>query len=420
MAIESTAINELISGLQRKPLQPDSDDWLFGERDDLFAEPADATQIDPHHEGQSTIPFDKTTPAAFEVPSLPRPASGTQPPPFGRPAHGFDYPVLRSQSPTSHVRITNWAGIAKKLALPIGLFSIVIVLLGVYFAKTDESKPITVTASAVEIPAAPTVAPAPAPAPVESVPAAAPSAADPDPEPAPVPAPSPSPSPAPAVPPAPAPAPAAAPAAAVPAAVPPTGAEPAATPTVTPIEAPAAEPPKPDPVAVEPGSPASRFLGTSAEPTVPTVAPKAAPAPQTVPDLRVPAVAATPRTKAARTANKSAAQLRAERRAAAKRAVKSATASKARSKKRVAAADDEGAETIAARPNGKGVLSIASTPSMEVWVDGRNSNAKTPVKIILLAGKHKVTLFDKQKAKARSFEIAIKPDATTKVVKNYE
>jgi hypothetical protein len=207
-----------------------------------------------------------------------------------------------------------------------------------------------------------------------------------------------------------------APAATVPAAA----AVPATAAVVTPIEAPAAESPKPEAVAVEPGSPASRFLGTSAEPTIPTVAPKAAPAPQTVPDLRAPAVAATPMTKAARPAKKSAAQLRAERRGAAKRAVKSVAASKARTKKRVAVADDEDAEKNAPRPNGKGVLSIASTPSMEVWVDGRNSNAKTPVKIILLAGKHKVTLFDKQKAKAKSFEIEIKPDATTKVVKNYE
>ena len=57
---------------------------------------------------------------------------------------------------------------------------------------------------------------------------------------------------------------------------------------------------------------------------------------------------------------------------------------------------------------------------MEVWVDGRNSNAQTPVRIILLAGKHKVTLFDKEHAKAKSFEIEIKPDQTTKVVKNYQ
>ena len=57
---------------------------------------------------------------------------------------------------------------------------------------------------------------------------------------------------------------------------------------------------------------------------------------------------------------------------------------------------------------------------MEVWVDGRNSNAMTPVRIRLLAGKHKVTLFDKQRAKARSFEVRIQPDETTKITKNYE
>jgi hypothetical protein len=86
-------------------------------------------------------------------------------------------------------------------------------------------------------------------------------------------------------------------------------------------------------------------------------------------------------------------------------------------KKAVAAADDD-ENPLAGKPAGKGILQLSSSPAMTVWVDGRNSGAETPVKIRLLAGKHKVTLFDN--GKARSFDVEIKPDTTTKITKNYE
>jgi hypothetical protein len=419
MAIESTAINDLIAGLQQRPLQRDSDDWLFGERDD-------ATEIDTSREDKATSPFDRSTPA---VVSLPRSF-------VRQPAAAIDYALNRPSSPTTHVR-PNWPSIAKKLALPIGLFSIFVVLLGVYFAKSDgkrveaksiapasvESKQaIKVVAAVAPAPAAATVVPIDEPpvegvkveATVEEVTAApqveAPQVEAPQVEAAQVAAPQ-----------------VAAPQVAAPqVAAPKVAAPKVAAPKVAApkVEAPKVEPPvaaAPAP-SVEPGSPASRFLGNGVEPTIPTVAPKAAPAPQTVPNLAPPKPTAAPvAAKPAVTSTAKTVSKRAEKRATAKRAAKASLAvSKARSKRQVATASDDEEEETPAKPKGKGVLSIASTPAMEVWVDGRNSNAQTPVRIILLAGKHKVTLFDKQHAKAKSFEIVIKPDETTKVVKSYQ
>jgi hypothetical protein len=293
--------------------------------------------------------------------------------------------------------------LAKKAVLPLGLFTVVMILLAIYLAKTQsnaESRDVAVTAEAEAIAdPAEAVEPAPAePAPVQVTPAAATA-----PEPVHT-APAAATAPTPPSPPAP---------------------RPIVTPiepSVTPIdEAPAAE-------AVEPGSPASRFL--AAEPAQPTIAAgaKSAFVPNT--DTLGAESRAEPVAKAKSARGKSARQLRAEKRAekraAAKRAAKaSIAASKARAKARAAAAEEEeveeGDEAPAPKPpaNGKGTLQIASTPPMEVWVDGRNSNAQTPVRIILRAGKHKVTLFDKQTAKARSFEVDIKADETTKIVKKY-
>jgi hypothetical protein len=401
MAIESTAINDLIAGLQSKPLERDSQDWLFGERDD-------ATEIDTRHEDNATSPFDRSPP----VGSVPQPFGAL---PFAAQAftmpQAFDYPLHRPSSPTSHVRVTDWSGIAKKLALPIGLFSIVIVLLGVYVAKSDEADGATPKPKVVAAAAAPEAKPvaAPALAPIEEANVEPPAVEAPQADvakadetqvvvavevsavevPA-VEAPKPE----------------------------------AATVEAPKVEAPKVEAPKVEaPVTVDPGSPASRFLATTAEPTIPTVAAKAAkaaPAPQTVANLPP----AKPIAKTvAKPTKKSIAQARAEKRAAANRAAKASVAAAKARKKQVAAVDDEDEADQPTKPTkatGKGFLQISSTPAMDVWVDGRNSNAQTPVRIILLAGKHKVTLFDKDHAKAKSFEIEIKPDETTKVVKNYQ
>src|SRR5690242_18890464 len=122
MAFESTAINDFIAGVNQRPLEREPNDWLFGERDD-------ATQIDASGAEPSTTPFDRRTPAGTALPAQS----------FGR-VPAADYPAYRPQSPTKHVRMTDWASIAKRLALPIGMFCIVVAAVGVYVAKTDESK----------------------------------------------------------------------------------------------------------------------------------------------------------------------------------------------------------------------------------------------------------------------------------------
>lgn len=381
MAFESTAINDFIAGLQQKPLQDqrEPNDWLFGtpERDD-------ATEIDPRqlHDDKATTPFDKATPPVVPLPQA-----------FRRmPAPAIDAVMHRSPSPTRHVRVTDWGNVAKKLALPIGVFSIAIVVMGVYAAKTDSTparKADQVAAAAI-VPAkaapapAPLVAPKPAPAP-EAKPVVTPIE-----EPKPVVTPI-------------------AEAIATPVAAPaaPAKTEPAATPAVAPAPA--------DTTTIEPGSPASRFVAANEPtvPTVPTAKAKPAPAPTAVAGLVPSPKAAAP------TPPPLATPVVAKKRAPAKRAAKTPVAVKhhTAAKKAVAAADDE-ENPVAAKPAGKGILQLSSSPAMNVWVDGRNSGAETPVKIRLLAGKHKVTLFDN--GKARSFDVEIKPDTTTKITKNYE
>jgi hypothetical protein len=60
---------------------------------------------------------------------------------------------------------------------------------------------------------------------------------------------------------------------------------------------------------------------------------------------------------------------------------------------------------------------VSSSQPREVWVDGRNSKRMTPLRVLLKPGKHKVTLFDKDHGTAKTFEVEIKPDTTTKIAK---
>lgn len=380
MAFESTAIHNLVAGLQSKPVPRDSD-WLFGEQR------GDATEIDTRRD----VPA--LTPSAFGSPSEPM----------------FDYALIRP--PTAPERTINWTGIAKKLALPIAMLSLAIVAFGVYSAKAEEQAASLPMAATVEA-AAPVPAVESASA-VESVPApvAVPAAAL-----APVTAPDPVR--------APAPVPAAAPQAVAAVAAVPAEAAPAAEPAA-PVEQPAPE----EKLNIEPGSPASRFLpDTSAAPVIPTVTskPVAAPAPTAVLGLAQPA--ARQKRASEELGATIVAAAPAKKTAMAKRVAKAPRfAPKARAQKKVAVADDEddtaddapARKPVTAKPTGTGVLAISSTPAMEVWVDGRNSKAMTPVRIKLRAGKRRVSLLDNQRGKARSFDIVIKPDETTTVTKSY-
>jgi hypothetical protein len=468
MAFESTAINDLIAGVRQKPLHRDSD-W-FGE--------ADATEIDPRAVERATTPVDHGGPRAV---SLPRPF-------LDRPAAAIEYALQRSPSPTTYVRATDWAAVAKKAVLPIGMFSLIAVGLGVYFAKRDEQlaaphrAPVAMTLKTEEEPALAPKTAAPAPATLTPLDEATPpptanaaqpeptanaaqpeptanaaqpdptaNAAQPDPtanaaQPEPTAnaaqpdptanaaQPDPTANAAQPDPTANAAQPdptanAAQPEAAV-TAVQPEAAGTAAQPEAA-VNAAQPEPTgsatldvKPDvlPPSIAPGSPASRFLAPPpVEPTIPTVAPTPAPAPTAVPDRPRAKRAAASEDRAAsgaapakRVAKTTTVHTRAERRAG-KRAVSGASAASTRAKKQVAIAD----AGTPVKKRGKGMLAITTTPSLEVWVDGKNSHAMTPVRIILLAGKHKVSLLDRQKGTVKAFEVEIKPDQTTKVEKRY-
>lgn len=392
MAFESTAINELIAGVQQKTLSRDSSEWLCDERDE-------ATEIDSRMVGDLFLPEPGAAPAVAPVP-----VSAAVPAYPHIQLAAFEKAYGRSASPTTHVHAVQLWAVVKKLALPIAIISFVSIGLGVYFATTDDGR------------ATPAASAAAAAKPVESgagdakrAVAAAP-AVEPTVEVAAEPAVSPEAEPTvddvrlevsaeavevtPEV-----------TAVATPEA---TANQPA---TVAAADRAAAPAPAPETPNVEPGSPASRFLAPPpVEATIPTVAAKPAPAPTTVEGLVAPAAEEPTAKPAPREAKQSDREPREERRAAAPRA--KPVAAKARAKQRVAVATEASA--------GKGILSIASTPSMEVWVNGRNSRAMTPIRIKLRAGKHVVTLIDKQQGKSRSFPVVIKPDETTKVTKSYD
>jgi hypothetical protein len=167
-------------------------------------------------------------------------------------------------------------------------------------------------------------------------------------------------------------------------------------------------------------------------PDLPAPAPKVAEtthedvsAPATVTKSRPARKTAAQRRAEKRAAAKRAAQLRAERRAAARRAAaeKRAVAARPVTKRSSAASsasrDSAASSKQAGAESGKGVLSIASSPLMQVWVDGRNSKATTPVRILLRTGKHKVTLIDTKAGTSRAFTVAIKDGETTTVSKRY-
>jgi len=326
MGHESTAINDLIGQVTRKPIQTDRNDWLFGEA----PEPTDEMAED-------TLPS----------PSVPAP-----------------HPIASPHATHFMRKQTDWRGVMKYLALPLTLFGVVIILLGIYFAKSP-SKSAEAHVAHVEAPRVKAVVlpppPASAPARAEVVP-----------------------------PPAEAPI------------------EPARQ--VASAELAAAAQPA--------GSPASRFLAPPpVEQTITAVhaaEPTVAAAPEPIAKVAKPTKAAIKPAAKPRPAPK--AKLARHTPPRAKVAPKRATP-------KVAARD-----AVAAKPAiddapakaGKGVLSIGSTPPLEVWVDGRSSNAVTPLRVILLAGKHKVTLFDKDHGKAHTFEVEIKPNETLKISKSYQ
>jgi hypothetical protein len=162
--------------------------------------------------------------------------------------------------------------------------------------------------------------------------------------------------------------------------------------------------------------PASTFA-VRAETTVPTVTVSPSEAAASVVEPTVIAKTDEPAPVAAPSKiTKSKRELAREKRAA-KRAAKRVT------KSRVATAPERAVKSVttpaakAEALNGNGALAITSAVPREVWVDGRNSKRMTPLRVLLKPGKHTVTLFDKEHGTAKSFQVEIKADTTTKIAK---
>lgn len=398
MGNENTAIHDLLAGVSRKAIADDPDDDILfagsrkpeaprppvSARAQMFAMPAPppppaAAPFGAAMPKPATSPFANlpTQPAAAPA----RMASGTQPPPVINTAPGMPTIAMSALEPQvvpmpgpfvrqrahaieeahATVRVSKssaWRVVGaprnpKLYAIPVGLFVVFVVLLGVYLTSGSKS-------AAAQVAAAPAPAPKAEPI-VEPIAEAA----------------------------APAPAP-----------------EPVAV--AAPVAAPAEEPkPQQDVIVPPPVVEASRF----AAPAEPTVAPTVA----SVTATPIDAPAAVEPTVAVAEVTKPAKVERARDKRAAKRAGK-----RGKAKPRVAAAapaakaaKSEKAESL----NGNGALAITSSAPREVWVDGRNSKRMTPLRVLLKPGKHTVTLFDKANGKAKSFDVEIKANTTTKVSK---
>lgn len=101
----------------------------------------------------------------------------------------------------------------------------------------------------------------------------------------------------------------------------------------------------------------------------------------------------------------------------AKKAKSKRAAKRAKATKRVAIAEQPKAKSE--KLGGKGALQLSSSPAREVWIDGRNTKQMTPQRLTLKPGTHNITLFDKKTRSAKTFQVEIKPNETTRVSKKY-
>jgi outer membrane biosynthesis protein TonB len=72
-----------------------------------------------------------------------------------------------------------------------------------------------------------------------------------------------------------------------------------------------------------------------------------------------------------------------------------------------------------ARADGKGTLQLAAKPPCEIIIDGRKTGLTTPQRDLdLPAGKHKVTLINKEHGIKEAFSVTVKAGQSTRVVKD--
>ncbi len=395
MATESTAIHDLLHGISRKAIPDDpDDDVLFAgsrraagrsatsqDRAGMFTLPPPPAPLVAEASPYAAAPRATAGTPPFAAPPT-RTAAGTQPPPI---AHKSQITMTAPGAPTMQLYIAPQSVVSlpplpaapatsKKLyAIPVGLFVVVVVLVGVYLtgghkhaaapvaARDDHAAVAKMEPTPVEV--APVAA-----AQVEPVVAAA--------QPAPV-------------------------------AAPVMESAAVVAPTV---------PVQNDVIAPPTVVPQSAFTAKH-EQTVPTV-PSVSATPIALPAVPAAVVAAAPAVEAPQAepakAKKSRHELAREKRAA-KRAAKHAKARVALADKpaKVATASKATAEEL----GGKSALAITSTSPREVWVDGKNSKRMTPLRVLVKPGKHSVTLFDKDHGTAKTFEVEAKADTTTKISK---
>jgi hypothetical protein len=88
---------------------------------------------------------------------------------------------------------------------------------------------------------------------------------------------------------------------------------------------------------------------------------------------------------------------------------------------RVAVAEPAKSEkpTKAEKLGGKGALQISCSPAREVWIDGRNTKQMTPQKLTLAPGAHNITLVDKESHNAKTLQVEIEANKTLRVSKSY-
>ncbi|CAN5786071.1 hypothetical protein BH11MYX3_BH11MYX3_47790 [soil metagenome] len=85
----------------------------------------------------------------------------------------------------------------------------------------------------------------------------------------------------------------------------------------------------------------------------------------------------------------------------------------------VAIADPVKPEKSAATGTGPGKLTITSTPSALIYVDGRSTNQMTPKTLTLAPGNHKITLLEISSRKAKTQEVELEAGGSAQIAKTF-
>jgi hypothetical protein len=193
-----------------------------------------------------------------------------------------------------------------------------------------------------------------------------------------------------------------------------------AAPTVEPIPAPTVEPiaePVAEPVIVAASEPEPEIEMDAVPVVKPSRARRASSGKRPAPKQVAIALPAPKAEKPAKT----------EKPAKAERPTKADKPAKERVAKAVAPADDDPiaaainaptkTKSGAAKGTGPGKVTITSSPSALIYVDGRSLNKMTPQILTLPEGPHKITLLELSSRKAKTVEITVEAGGSTQIAK---